>query len=337
MPVTHALIGCGNWGPAHLEWFTFSNRFEVAWVIDKREEALEAARAGFRGPRYTTDYREMLADDDVDSVSVVTNIATHRTLVVDCARAGKHVLVEKPMTDSMESAYAMVEAAEKNGVKLMVNQNYRWFRDVACAKRVVDEYDFGQLKFANIVFYSWLGLENLQPWREEPHLDRCVILSHGVHVLDLLRHLTGKEATNISCLTQRTDPDFKGETSAFMHMMLESDVPACVRLGFACKGRQTLVEGNHFYQFENGHVKIGMGQVPQVEAVLYGEPEERTCEEALTVNVENILIPCFEHFADCIERNTEPLTSGRDNLGTMRIITGAYESAARAGELVHLD
>lgn len=45
MPVTHAFMGCGNWGPAHLEWFTFSNRFEVAWVIDKREEALLDARA----------------------------------------------------------------------------------------------------------------------------------------------------------------------------------------------------------------------------------------------------------------------------------------------------
>ncbi len=65
----------------------------------------------------------MLADEQVEAVSIVTHIPTHHMLAMDCLNAGKHVLVEKPMTDSIEKAIEMVEAADTNEVKLMVSHN----------------------------------------------------------------------------------------------------------------------------------------------------------------------------------------------------------------------
>jgi predicted dehydrogenase len=223
MPLNCALIGCGGMGMSHLQRLESLEETHVSWVVDIREQALEAARQEYPSLSCTTDHREMLADDDVEAVSIATHIPTHHTLAMDCLNAGKHVLVEKPMTDSIENAVEMVEAARTNDVKLMVSQNYRWFSDVTAAKRLLDENDFGQLKFANLTFYQWMDAEALAPWREEPHLDRCVIFCHGVHLVDLLRHLTGTEAKSVSCLTQRTNPDFKGDTTALMLLELEGD------------------------------------------------------------------------------------------------------------------
>jgi len=333
MPLNYALIGCGNFGMAHLKRLTSLKEIDLKWVVDRREHALDAARAKFPGLRYTTDYREMVADPDVEAVSIVTNIPSHHRLAIDCASAGKHILVEKPMTDSMENATAMVETAEKNGVKLMINQNYRWFSDVAAARQILEENDFGEVKFANLCFYQWLDVEGLQPSREEPHLDRCVIFCHGVHLVDLLRYLTGREAKNVSCLTQRTNPDFKGETTALMLLELEGDVPATMHLSFACKGIQAPGQGIHFYQFENGHLTIDVRR-QATEGVLYGDKEQRFLPE---LEARDFLGPPIAHFVDCIRNDREPLTSGRDNLGTMRILTAAYESASKGGEVVRFD
>ena len=333
MPLRHALIGCGSHGMTHLRTLTSLEITDVKWVVDTREQALGLARASFPGLQFTTDYREMLADAEVESVSIVTNIPTHHRLAIDCANAGKHVLVEKPMTNSIENATAMVETAEKNDVKLMVSQNYRWFADVAAAKQLLEEHDFGRLKFANLTFYLWFG-ENFQPWREEPHLDRCVMVCHGVHIVDLLRYLTGKEAQSVSCLTQRTNPEFKGETTAFMLVELDDDVPATIHLSFACRGVLAPGQGIHFYQFEKGHLAIDVRRTQKVEAVLYGDPDRNFSPELVPLDE---LVPPIEHFVDCVENNMEPLTSGRENLGTMRILGAAYESASKRGEAVRLE
>ena len=194
----------------------------------------------------------------------------------------------------------------------------------------MDEHDVGRLKFANLTFYIWFG-EDLQPWREEPSLDRCVILCHGVHVVDLLRYLTGKEAQGISCLTQRTNPEFKGETTAFMLLELEDDVLATINLSFACRGVLAPGQGVHFYQFEKGHLTIDVRRAQKVEAVIYGEPEKRFSPELAPLDE---LIPPIEHFVDCVKNDKEPLTSGRENLGTMRILAAAYESASKRGDAV---
>ena len=334
MPLKCALIGCGGMGMCHLQRLESSEETHVKWVVDIREQALETARQEYPRPSYTTDHREMLADDDVEAVSIATHIPTHHTLAIDCLNAGKHVLVEKPMTDSIENAVEMVEAARTNEVKLMVSQNYRWLPDISAAKRLLDENDFGQLKFVNLTFYQWMDAELLGPRREEPHLDRCVIFCHGVHLIDLLRHLTGREARSVSCLTQRTNPDFKGDTTALMLLELEGDVPATLNMSFACKGIMASSQGIHFYQFENGHLTIDVRRDRKVEAVLYGEPDQELRPEETPV--EQLDLP-IAHFVDCIRNDREPLTSGRDNLGTMKIAAAAYESASKGGEVVRFD
>lgn len=227
----------------------------------------------------------------------------------------------------------MVETARANGVKLMVSQNYRWFPDAAAVRKLLDENDFGRLKFASLSFYMWLGIENLQPWREEPRLDRCVIFCHGVHVVDLLRYLSGLEAESISCLTQRTNPDYKGETSALMLLELQGSVPATVHLSFACKGIQAPAQGIQFYQFEKGHVTMDVRGLLAVEAVLYGEPNRQFLREPESADS---LIGPIKHFMDCITNDVSPLTSGLDNLGTMGILSAAYESASKGGQRICL-
>ncbi len=107
-----AVVGCGYWGPNLIRNFSGLDQCEIRAVCDLDRERLAAVARRYPAVRAVSDFREVLADASVDAVAICTPVGTHACLARAALEAGKHVLVEKPMTHSVETAEALIELAE---------------------------------------------------------------------------------------------------------------------------------------------------------------------------------------------------------------------------------
>src|SRR5262245_52967677 len=130
-----AVVGCGGISASHLTAYrALADQCDVIAVCDVQESAARARAAAFEVPEVFTDYHRMLADDRIQVVSVCTPHFLHAPVSIAAARAGKHVICEKPMAMSVGECHEMVAAARASGVRLTVgservNPRYRFIRD----------------------------------------------------------------------------------------------------------------------------------------------------------------------------------------------------------------
>ena len=120
------LIGTGTWGKVHAETYASYPRASLVAVCDLNEERARHMASRYGVPHTYTDYRKMLAEAEIDAVAVVTPDFAHREIIVDAARAGKHIIVEKPLATSIEDLDRIAEAVSQAGIKFMVDFHCRW-------------------------------------------------------------------------------------------------------------------------------------------------------------------------------------------------------------------
>ena len=150
-PVKLAYIGAGGIAQSHLRAVSDVDEIEVVAVADLIRERAEETAAQWGIPHAYQDYREMLANEDIEAVSVCTYNQAHRAPTVDALHAGKHVLVEKPMAATLEDAAAMTQAAHETGKLLMVAVWTRFSPLRQAAKAIVDAGTLGDIYYAETV------------------------------------------------------------------------------------------------------------------------------------------------------------------------------------------
>ena len=136
-PLKVAVVGAGYWGPNLVRNFTELDSSEVVAVCDRDAARLEGLARRYPGLRTYTDFDQVLADDSIEAVSICTPVATHEALAVAALKAGKHVLVEKPMAHSVAAAEAMVAAAEQADRVLMVDHTFVYSGPVRLIQSIV--------------------------------------------------------------------------------------------------------------------------------------------------------------------------------------------------------
>src|SRR6266545_2264404 len=106
---TIGVIGCGYWGPNLLRNFAENEAAQLRWICDLDETRLAAMGRRYPAARTTSDYQKLLADAELDAVAVVTPVATHFQIAKEALLAGKHLLVEKPLTGTAREAEELIE------------------------------------------------------------------------------------------------------------------------------------------------------------------------------------------------------------------------------------
>ncbi len=130
-----AVIGCGRIGITHLEAIKeLSNRIELAALVDTNPQALQKVAGQYKLPKTYSSVEEALRDPKVEAAIVALPHNLHCPVTLQVARAGRHVLVEKPMAISVKETDPMIEAAEKAGVILMVGQSRRFIPALRLSK-----------------------------------------------------------------------------------------------------------------------------------------------------------------------------------------------------------
>jgi predicted dehydrogenase len=212
-----ALIGAGTIARVHARAIAEIGNASLVGVYDTFEPASRALATELGGLDWTGNLDELLANDDLDVVSICTPSGTHADLAVQAARAGKHLIVEKPLDITLAQADRIIAAAQENGVKLTGIFPYR-FRTGACkAKEAIEQGRLGRLVLADAYVKWYRSQDYYQGWHGTWALDGGgALINQAIHNIDLLQWLAGPVDT------------IYGHTATLGHEMETEDTASAV-------------------------------------------------------------------------------------------------------------
>ncbi|GAB3410921.1 Gfo/Idh/MocA family protein [Flindersiella endophytica] len=307
----------------------------VVAIADLDLSAAHSAAAEFGIGTVHGSAAELIADPRVDVVDIAVTPQAQAGIAHAAIAAGKHLLCQKPLSEELSTARALVEAAEQAGVRLAVNQQMRWDRVVRSTKELLDAGRYGEVTgglFDIDVNTDW----TLWPWlAERPRLE---YFYHSIHYVDAIRHLFGDPVSVLATTARYPGQAAAGETRTTTVYEYSGT-------------SQVVVLANHNNWSDRPRAVVRcqgtLGQSEGTLGVLYDYPAGRpdTFEfwsrtESLRRDFTERWIP--DAFAgpmgellSAVAESREPSTSGRDNLSTLRVVHAAYLSAS-AGRRVSL-
>jgi len=229
------VIGYGYWGPNLVRNFADVPSAQVAMVSDRRGERLAEVARRYPGVRTTTDPNALIDDPDVDAVVIATPVQHHFELAMAALRAGKHVLVEKPIASSSEQAERMIEEARRRRLVLMVDHTFVYTGAVQKIRELTSTGDLG-----DIYYYDSVRI-NLGLFQHDVNVlwDLAV---HDLSIMDfvLQRQPSAVSATGLAHVTGRP------ENIAYMTMFFDGPLIAHVHVNWLApvKIRRTLLGGS---------------------------------------------------------------------------------------------
>jgi predicted dehydrogenase len=198
MSVRVAVVGAGKFGQVHLDVFTqlsYTGAAELAAIAEANPKRAEELRAQYPACPVYADFRQMLKKETLDAVTVATPDHLHREIAVEAAKAGKHVLVEKPLDVTVEGAAEMVRAAKDAGVLLQVDFHKRYDPDHQTIERRVRAGELGDILYGSV--YMEDRIEVPSEWFPHWAPDSSPAWFLGVHFYDLVRWIVKSEAKSV--------------------------------------------------------------------------------------------------------------------------------------------
>lgn len=191
-----AVIGCGNIGTtAHIPAYMADGTAEIVWFCDLITERAEEQQKKVGTGKVTTDYHEVLADPEVDAISVCTPNTLHSEITVAALAAGKHVLCEKPAAYNYEEAAKMQEARVKSGKILNIGVVNRFNDSVRKIKELVDAGTLGEIYHVYVSFRAHRSIPGLGgAFTTKAIAGGGALIDWGVHYLDIVMYCTGDPA-----------------------------------------------------------------------------------------------------------------------------------------------
>lgn len=348
--VTVGLIGAGGISSAHLPAYRdYPERIELAAVCDADADRAAAVADEF-GVDFWTDYETMLAAAEIDAVDIALPHNLHYPAARAALEAGVHVLVEKPFATSIADCLELVELAAERDLRLMVGQMQRFHPPYRALKERLEAGEFGTIRHARID-----AIANQADLYEPPHwlydgekAGGGAVIGYAIHKLDLLRYLLGDVERAVSWerrVDERMDGAedysvgllaFEGGTIADFFATTSAAATPYNELLWLFGDAGTV----HTLPLDGGQDE-GYSGTPQPRVSRDAGPDSRKQFDPLDATPEDVDLPSSNafvnellHFADCVETGREPLSSGRDNLGTMAAIAAIYRSASGNGEPV---
>jgi predicted dehydrogenase len=327
------VIGYGYWGPNIVRNFMEVPGATVEAVSDVSSARLDHLHVRYPSIKVTTDARELFNDPAIDAIIVVTPVSTHFELAVEALRAGKNVLVEKPLAATSEQALTLIEEAQRRNLVLMVDHTFVYTGAVRKIREIVTSNTLGDIYYYDSVRVN-LGLFQS---------DVNVIWDLAVHDLSIMDYVLPIKPIAVSATGISHIPG-KPENVAYMTLFFPNRQIAHLHVNWLApvKVRRTLIGGSErmivYDDLEPSEkVKIydrGVTLFPQSEAayellVSYRSGDMRAPRLDATEGLRTETL----HFIDCIENNKRPETDGQGGLRIVRIVEAAEKSLRNRGQL----
>jgi predicted dehydrogenase len=334
--VSIGVIGYGYWGPNLVRNFAELTQARVATVSDLDPEKLALVQRRFPGTGVTTNYRDMLADASIDAIAIATPVHTHYKLALEALRAGKHVWVEKPMTETPEQAAELVAEARARNLVLMVDHTFVYTGAVMKMRELIASGELGR------VYYYDSSRVNLGLFQR----DVSVISDLAVHDFSILDYLLGEHPVAVSASGTNHFPGTP-ENLAYVTLFYESGTIAHTSVSWLApvKVRRILVGGSKkmiSYDDLEPSEKIKIYD----KGVSFTDDPQKIQEMRIGYRTGDMWAPKLavtealrtegEHFVDCIVQRKEPVTNGEMGLRVVQLIAAANESMRRRGATVDI-
>ncbi|MEK3912710.1 Gfo/Idh/MocA family protein [Paenibacillus sp. FSL H7-0331] len=185
-----AVVGCGGMGNIHAECYANISGVTVTGVCDMLEERAQQLAAKVGAKAYVS-LADMLAHSDCEIVSITLPSYLHKSAVIEAAKAGKHVICEKPIALHLEDAAEMIEVCKRHNVRLFVGHVVRFFSEYVQMKQQIDDGSIGRLGVAHA---KRIGVHpgDIRPWYREDDKSGGVVLDLMVHDIDYMRWVAGE-------------------------------------------------------------------------------------------------------------------------------------------------
>jgi len=314
------LIGAGGIAGAHVAGYLRNPETVVfAAVADPVRENAEK-RAGDTGAAIYADYREMLADADIDAVDICLPHHLHKDAIVAAARAGKHILCEKPLCLTPEEAREVSAAVQDAGVTLMCAHNQLFLPAVAKAKELIESGTLGRVYEVRTTdsFFNDFDLESMG-WRAHAATSGGgELIDTGYHPTYLLLHLAGGSPVEVSAMLATHRLDFmEGEDSATVLVRFDNGVIGTIVTSWAyaaADSTERFSAVGELGSLTSDGTTLSYHLRGEDPVVLELEPVHEFGAE-------------IGHFARSIIDGTRPLHTEKEGIEVLGIILGAYESA----------
>jgi predicted dehydrogenase len=334
--ISMGVIGYGYWGPNLVRNFSEASGSRVVSVADLRPERLRAAQQRYPALNAVRDHRELLDDSMINAIAIATPVALHYDLAMAALRAGKHVLVEKPLTATSEQALRLIDEATRRNLVLMVDHTFVYTGAVRKIRELVEQTRLGELYYYDSVRVN-LGLFQ--------H-DLNVLWDLAVHDLAIMDYVLGAAPVAVAAtgvahvLGQPEDIAyltcfFDGRLIGHLHVNWLA--PVKIRRTLIGGARQMIVyddlePSEKVKVYDRG---ITLNDSPEgVYQMLVGY---RTGDVwAPQVSLTEALQVEAQHFLDCIEHSRSSISDGHAGLRVVRILEAAAESMAQRGRIVEM-
>ena len=216
------IIGAGRIGKVHMQSITYNvPGARVLGITDVFKDGLQELADKYGIEKVYEDYREMLADKDIDAVLVCSSTDTHADISIEAAEAGKHVFCEKPVDLTPEKVKAVIEAVEKAGVKLQVGFNRRFDHNFANVRAMVNDGKIGDVHIVKIT-----SRDPAPPPAEYSAVSGGMFLDMTIHDFDMARFLAGCDVTevyvNATCLVDPAIGEAGDVDTAIINLKFEN-------------------------------------------------------------------------------------------------------------------
>ena len=328
------VVGCGYWGPNLIRNFRSLQDCQLKTMCDISEARLKHLKSLYPEVEGQTNYESMLEGNNLDAIVIATSVRFHYPMAKAALKAGKHVLIEKPLAASTAECEELIDIAKSKGLILMVGHTFLYSPPVRKIKEIVDRGDIGEIRYISA---RRLNLCLFQK-------DINVAWDLAPHDISVILYILGEQPQTINC--NGTAHVTKGiEDVTTMYLQFSKDRSAIIQSSWLDprKVREMTIVGSkrmvvyddlapqekikifdarverppHYDTFAEFHYAYHYGDI-YAPYIKQDEPLKTECQ----------------HFLDCIKNGTTPITSGQKGLEVVRILEASSESLKLGGGAV---
>lgn len=344
------IIGAGSISEMHFTSYNSNDEVEIHAVCDLNEQRARGKAEQYGVQKYVTNYQDLLADPEIDAVSICTWNNSHAEIAIAALRADKHVLVEKPLCKTVEEAHAIERAVEESdGKTLQVGFVRRFGTNTEVLKKFIDAGDLGDIYFAKASCLRVLG--NPGGWfADKERSGGGPLIDLGVHLIDLCWYLMGKpkvksiSGNTYNKLGNRSNIENKSfyqaadydpekntvEDLANAIIRFENGASLMVDVSFTLHAKKESINVNVFGDKGGAEIEPELQIFTERnDTILNATPQI----DALSFDFNKGFQKEINHFVSCVKGEQKTISPVQDGVEVMKMLTGVYESGAKGAEV----
>jgi predicted dehydrogenase len=312
------VIGCGYWGPNIIRNIDALPEVDLIYIADLNLVQLAKQQALYPHVKTTTNYQDIIHDPSIDIVLIVTPVNTHYQFAKEALANGKHVFIEKPLTNSVQSSAELCELAESKNLTLMVGHTFVYTSAVRKMKKILDSGEIGKIKYISSQRLN-MGLYQK---------DINVLWDLAPHDLSIVDYLINGQITKVEAFGQR-DINPELEDTAYLNLTYSTGEKVYIMNSWLYpeKVRKMAVIGTKGMMIYDDmepekKIKVFLKHVdcskdPHGEVSYHYENEKEYTPELVLKEALHVEL---SHFTDCVLNKKEPLSSGNKGLNVVKVL-----------------